>query len=218
MVILTGNNLTLQGEMPRRILVSRIDPQSATPFSRSFHLDPYSYCKKNRQSMLIAALTLIRSYLTHGCMTEIMGRLASFEEWDAWIRRTVIYASELKPGMFGDVMDVVQTNQSVDPEQEALAALLSAWEQSFGIRAISVAELLAEATNYWGGDECKKLCEALEALTNTERRQLTAKSVGKYLGYRHGRIAGGRVLKKGPKIDDRQTWRVEVVACPPTEP
>jgi hypothetical protein len=218
MVILTGNNLTLQGEMPRRILVSRIDPQSATPFSRSFHLDPYSYCKKNRQSMLIAALTLIRSYLTHGCMTEIKGRLASFEEWDAWIRRTVIYASELKPGMFGDVMDVVQTNQSVDPEQEALAGLLSAWEQSFGIRAISVAELLKEATNYWGGDECKKLCEALEALTNADRRQLTAKSVGRFLAYRLGRIAGGRVLRKGPKVDDRQTWRVEVVACPPTEP
>ena len=151
-------------------------------------------------------------------MTEIKGRLASFEEWDAWVRHTVIYADELKPGMFGDVMDVVQTNQSVDPEQETLAALLSAWEQSFGIRAISVAELLAKATNYWGGDECKKLCEALEALTNADRRQLTAKSVGRFLAYRLGRIAGGRVLRKGPKVDDRQTWRVEVFTCPPTVP
>ena len=161
--------------------------------------------------MVVAALTLIRAFLMHGCATDIKGRLASFEEWDAWVRRTVIYAEELKPGMFGDVMDVVQANQSADPEQDALSGLLSAWEQSFGTKAISVAELLRKATDFLGDDKCKKLCEALEAFTNTDKRQLSAKSVGRFLGYRHGRISGGRVLEKGPKVDDRQTWRVKVV-------
>ncbi len=211
MVILTGNNITLQGEMPRRILVSRIDPQSEKPFARSFDLDPYGFCRQHRQTMLVAALTLIRAFLTHGCTAKITGRLASFEEWDAWVRRTVIYANELKPGMFGDVMEVIQANQSSDPEQEALSGLLSAWEQSFGARAISVVELLAEANNIYVSNDSKKLSEALEALTNTDRRQLTAKSVGRYLGYRNGRISGGRVLEKGPKVEDRQTWRVKVV-------
>jgi len=197
--------------MPRRILVSRIDPQSEKPFARSFDLDPYGFCRQHRQTMLVAALTLIRAFLTHGCTAKITGRLASFEEWDAWVRRTVIYANELKPGMFGDVMDVIQANQSSDPEQEALSGLLSAWEQSFGTKAISVVELLAHATVIFGDDKGKKLCQALEAFTNTDRHQLTAKSVGRYLGYRNGRISGGRVLEKGPKIDDRQTWRVKVV-------
>jgi hypothetical protein len=62
-----------------------------------------------------------------------------------------------------------------------------------------------------GDDKSKKLCEALEAFTNIEKRQFKAKSVGKYLGYRHGRISGGRLLEKGPKVDDRQTWRVKVI-------
>jgi len=211
MVILTGNNITLQGEMPRRILVSRIDPQSEKPFARSFDLDPYGYCRQHRQTMLVAGLTLIRAFLTNGCKVKITGRLASFEDWDAWVRRTVIYANELKPDMFGDVMDVIQANQSTDPERDALAGLLSAWEESFGTRAISVAELLAVATVFMGDDKSKRLCEALEAFTNTDKRQLNAKSVGRYLGYRYGRISGGRVLEKGAKVDDRQTWRVKIV-------
>lgn len=211
MVILTGNNITLKGEMPRRILVSRIDPQSEKPFARSFDLDPYGYCRQHRQTMLVAALTLIRAFLTHGCAAKITGRLASFEDWDAWVRRTVIYANELKPGMFGDVMDVIQANQSTDPEQEAWSSVLSAWEELFGPKAITVVELLAEANNIFVTEESKKLSEALEALTNTDKRQFTARSIGKYLGFRNGRISGGRLLEKGAKVDDRQTWRVKVV-------
>ena len=113
--------------------------------------------------------------------------------------------------MFGDVMDVVQANQSTDPEQEAWSSVLSAWEGLFGSKAITVAELLAAATVFMGDDKSKRLSEALEALTNTDKRQLNAKSVGRYLGYRNGRISGGRVLEKGPKVVDRQTWRVMVV-------
>lgn len=210
-VILTGNNITLKGEMPRRILVCRIDPQSEKPFARSFDLEPYSYCRDNRQSMLIAALTLIRAFLTHGCKAKIAGSLASFESWDAWVRRAVIYANELKPGMFGDVMDVVQSNQSVDPEQEAWSGVLSAWETMFGTNAITVAQLLAGASDVLGGDSSKKLAAALEALTNTEKRNLTAMSLGKFLGFRNGRISGGRVLEKGGKVDAVQTWRLKVV-------
>ncbi len=208
MMILTGNNITLKGEMPRRILVCRIDPQSEKPFARSFDLDPYVYCRTHRLDMLAAALTLIRAYLTHGCATDITGRLASFEDWDAWVRRAVIYASELKPGMFGDVMDVIQANQSVDPDQEVLSEFLSAWEKMFGTKAISVAELLAGANDICDG---KKLYEALGAFTNSDKQSLSAKSVGKFLGYRRGRIAGGRLLEKGSKVGDIQTWRVKFV-------
>jgi hypothetical protein len=212
MVVLTGNNITLQGEMPRRILVSRIDPQSEKPFARAFNLDPYGFCRQHRQTMLVAALTLIRAFLTHGCTTKITGRLASFEDWDAWVRRTVIYANELKPGMFGDVMDVIQTNQSTDPEQEALSSFLLCWEEEFGSQSITVSDLLSNS-DFNLVSHRKKLIVALEALTNTNRNQLSSKSVGKYLAYRKDRIAGGRCLRKGPKVHDTQTWRVEVVDC-----
>ena len=209
MVILTGNNISLQGEMPRRILISRIDPKSEKPFARSFDLDPYKYCHDHRQSMIVAALTLIRAYLSNGCSTVVSGSLASFEDWDAWVRRTVIYANELKPGMFGDVMEVVKANQATDPEQDALIAVLAAWEDLYGAKAITVSELLLGLKEIGNGGEKEKLFDALESLTNQSRRLMTAKSVGRFLGYRRGRIAGGRLLEPGPKVRSLQTWRVK---------
>jgi len=44
--LLTGNNLTLAGDMPRRVLKCRIDPQTERPFARRFDLEPESYCLK----------------------------------------------------------------------------------------------------------------------------------------------------------------------------
>jgi hypothetical protein len=138
----------------------------------------------------------------------VIGRLASFEEWDAWVRRAVILANELKPGMFGDVMDVIKANQSVDPDQETLTAVLASWEENYSTKPIAVSELISGSSDNFVSEHKKKLFESLEAMTNQNRRQFTARSVGRYLGYRQDRIAGGRVLKKGPKVGDLQTWRV----------
>ena len=82
--------------------------------------------------MIAASLCLIRCYLTNNGGALGQGKLASFEQWDAWVRQTVLYANTLKPGMFGDVMEIVMANQSQDPEQEALGQLLDAWQSNFG--------------------------------------------------------------------------------------
>ena len=142
MLIFTGNNVLLQGEMLRRILVSRIDPAVERPFARKFDLDPYAYCRDNRQQLIASALTLIRAYLTHGCTTSIHGSLASFEDWDKWVRRAVIFANELMPGSFGDVMECITANQSVDPDLEVLVNLLRAWHNAIQERASSISDLL----------------------------------------------------------------------------
>lgn len=212
LLLMTGNNLSLRGEMPRRILISRIDPKTDKPFARQFALEPYAYCHDHRQCMLAAALTLIRAYITHRCEKPITGRLASFENWDDWVRGAVIYANELKPGMFGDVMDSIDANQAADPDIENLLCLLSSWEKIFGTKAVSTTEILAVV--YAGASpspEKLNLVNALEVLTNSDRFQISARGLGKFLGYRLGRIAGGRVLEKGPMANDRQTWRVSPV-------
>ena len=43
MVLLTGNNLCLAGDMPRRVIRCRIDPQTDKPFAREFDLDPLEW-------------------------------------------------------------------------------------------------------------------------------------------------------------------------------
>lgn len=208
MILFTGNNLLLQGEMPRRILVCRIDPVSERPFAREFSLDPFAYCRDNRQKLISSALTLIRAYLTHGCSTPISGRLASFEAWDEWVRRTVIYANELMPDSFADVLESITANQTVDSEQESLGDLLKAWHGLIGDRPVSVADLIREGQRNFNDPKHSALHNAINELPLNKSPIPNPKAIGKYLGFRKGRIVGGYRLEAGPKIDDRNTWRV----------
>ncbi len=84
-IILTGNNLTLSGDMPRRVLICRIDPKCDAPHARQFELDPLSYVRSHRLEMAATALTFIRGFLSSGA-ERAEGRMASFEVWDDYIR------------------------------------------------------------------------------------------------------------------------------------
>jgi hypothetical protein len=211
MLILTGNNLTLQGEMPRRVLVCRIDPAVERPFSRHFELEPFGYCRANRQKMIASALTLIRAYMTHGISASLNGRLASFEAWDECVRHTVSFANELLPDMFGDVMDSIVANQSADPELETLTIFLKAWFDAYSTRPISTSDLITSVSGNLVDPRLIELKKAIEDLPLSNNQQLNSKSIGRYLGYRKGRVAGGLVLEQGLKVKERQTWRVKRV-------
>ena len=115
------------------------------------------------------------------------------------------------PDMFGDVMDSIVANQSADPELETLTIFLKAWSDAFPSRAISASELITSVSGILNDTRLIQLKKAIEDLPLTNSQQLNSKSVGKYLGYRKGRVAGGLVLEPGLKISDRQTWRVKRV-------
>lgn len=213
MLILTGNNLTLAGEMPRRVLIARIDPETDKPFARHFDLDPFAVCQNERQSMIAAALTLIRCYLTNGGVQLGVGKLASFEQWDAWVRQTVIYANTLMPGQFGDVMDVIQANQEQDPEQESLSQLLDAWHLNFGCAHKSTNEISEVINSAWNCGGISTAGQLRDAIVDIYGKGVpTTKSLGRLLGYRVGRVVGGKRLKCISDSHSKQKrWSVEQV-------
>jgi hypothetical protein len=211
LLLITGNNLVLQGEMPRRVLTCRIDPLVERPFARRFRLDPYSYCRDNRQQIIVAALTLIRAALAHGVGIPREGRFASFETWDDWVRLAVLYANTLR-AEFGDVMDSISAQQLVDPEQEALGELLAAWYAMTTDTAITVSTLLGQLTGYPQTTAHRELREAVVNLLGRDIQDITAKSLGKALSYRKDRIVHGLRLEHGPQQNEKQTWRVRKVS------
>jgi hypothetical protein len=210
MLLITGNNILLQGEMPRRVLTCRIDPLVERPFAREFSLDPYSYCRDNRQAMIVAALTLIRTAVLNGKAIFRKGRLASFESWDDWVRLAVLYANTLRPE-FADVMDSITAQQAVDPEQEALGDLLTAWHAAHGDKSITVAEFLANLSRCFD-PTLAQLREAVVSFVGRDLSDINAKGFGKALGYRKDRIVHGLRIEHGPKQNDKQTWRVRTVS------
>jgi hypothetical protein len=212
MLILTGNNLTLAGEMPRRVLVARIDPATDRPFSRHFNVDPFDVCQSERQTMIASALVLIRAHLSNSDGALGKGRLASFEMWDAWVRQTVIYANSLMPGKFGDVMEVVQANQEQDPEQETLGILLDAWQRNFGSEYKLTSEVMA-VLKVGYVSELSVAGQLNEAVSDVYGKgAMTSRSLGKTLGYRAGRVVNGkRLVFSVDRHTKLKRWAVEVV-------
>lgn len=95
MVILSGNNLTLNGDLPRRIMMCRIDPKDEAPHQRSFNFDPVQVVTEYRQELVAAALTLIRAYKSSSHEQRCgAGRLASFEDWDDMVRQTICWLAQ----------------------------------------------------------------------------------------------------------------------------
>ncbi|MFM0089021.1 hypothetical protein PQR46_19100 [Paraburkholderia sediminicola] len=207
-VLLTGNNMVLAGDMARRVIVCRIDANIETPFGRSFDVDPLSYCRSHRIEMMVAALTLIRFCLSSSDFKPAPGRVASFEDWDKFVRQTVIHVGRiLAPDQFGDVMDLLMQNQSEDPGRDGLRDLLCALQASFGTRPFTAKEILSACNRASSLDTSDtNLNEAVLAVSPNPR--LTTSGIGRLLKYRRGRICDGLSLKIGSDNKNGRTWRV----------
>lgn len=190
LLLLTGNNLSLAGDLPRRVIICRIDPQTATPFARAFALDPLQWVLDHRMAMAAAACTLIRGRLTH-MAAQAPGRLASFEDWDNLVRQTVVWADRaLERGIFGDPMDLVKEAQAADPEGESLFALLDALRDEFRQREFSAKDVQVAARSSM---TTAALEPALLDLAG-DRAVHSVKSLGRVLKNREGRIVNGMRL------------------------
>lgn len=207
MLILTGNNLSLAGDLPRRVLLCRIDPRTDQPFARQFDLDPLEFVLAHRMEMLGAACTLIRARFAH-VIKAAPGRLASFEEWDDLVRQTVVWVETvLKPFEFGDPMDLVREAQAEDPEADALFALLDALRDEFRGSEFT-AKSVQSAVNF---SMDGPLASALKDIAG-DRSVTSAKTLGRVLKFREGRIVHAlRLTGRQDKNSGSRRYRVSIV-------
>jgi len=216
LVMITGNNLLLAGDMVRRVLVSRIDPQTDMPHAREFDLDPLEYVIAHRQQLVCAALTLMR-----GCLASDSkppeGSMASFEDWNDLVRNTVVWVEQnLALGDWADPMDAITRGLANDPESETLSELLAALEENFGNDSFSSQEVMQRIAKF--SDPARRgisssdtpefrLYEAL--ITLNERAVKTTASLGKTLKFRKDRRVDGRALRQSHDAHAKTSrWRV----------
>lgn len=204
-LLLSANNMSLAGDMPRRVLTCRIDPKMERAYTRQFEIDPLEYVATHRQELAAAALTIIRA--GRKC---VPGRVASFERWDDLVRQPI--ASLL--GI--DLMDAFDAGHEADPEREALAALLAALKACFEgaeFTAADVAEIVSRTNRHvgigFGSEEHKALAAAITDIAG--RDQPSAKSVGHILKFRRDRVVDGLRLECRPERNTKR-WFVASVS------
>lgn len=145
LVLITGNNLSLRGDLCRRVLTARIDPQIETPWKRKFMFDPVAHCRDHRGDIVPSALTIIRAGVQRG--PDLPDRTASFERWSDTVRRAVVMVRNLDLLDVDDPVLSIDEAYELDPETSKLSALIEAWAKVFGDKPLTVAEIITAATD-----------------------------------------------------------------------
>lgn len=220
LVLLNGNNPRVVGDLNRRVLRCRIDPQMERPDKRSFPFDPVAHVRANRLEMVEAAVTLIRACMQHGGVA-VEGRTASFECWSDLVRQTVVWAGGLGVLKLADPVDSIDTGFALDPETQKLAALLDAWHSVFGdqrafaadaIRRGRKTSLASFGVEVVGDSDDKR--EAEERLYDAmyeiagERGEINSRRLGRWIEGKAGRIVGGRWFERDGERGGVALWKV----------
>lgn len=214
LILMTGNNLRLKGDLCRRILVARIEPGLETPWRRSFQLDPAEYCRKHRLAMVADVLLVLRYYLARPNV--LTDRTASFEIWSDSIRRTV--AGIATDGLMDmtDPVSAIENSYAEDPDTLRIMAMLNAWEAVFGAEDVTTryilktiektVSLIQAKGNDIVPDNAIDVLKSVVIEVAGEGSSINPRRLGHWIARHAGRIVQGRHLVKGKLQNGNQTW------------
>lgn len=236
LILMSGNNIKLKGDLPRRILKCRIDPKSEKPHHKIFPFNPLTLMQDKRQQMVAAALTLIKGYFSAGITTRMgEGRTGSFGEWDDNVRQPVCWLADLQrsgllPQPDGrnfprlvDPFNAIDNAIDDDPTLMQLGRLLSAWADQVGTgfsTKTTVKNLIklhgSSAIGYQPGQAANDdpdnplLSEVLvEIAGNSMNATINTRKLGSYFSSHADRVVDGRRLCVGETYQNALTWWVQ---------
>jgi hypothetical protein len=220
LVIATGNNIQIHGDLTRRILTINIAPSMEKPWERVFDQNPLEYIRSHRQQMVSDALTIMRAYqvVTKGHRFS-QGGTGSFDQWDNMVRQTICWLISVSKTRDLHV-DLADPNLSIDaaiesdPWRNQLKILLKVWPLLFSY-PVSVADLVLlanEGENYLNEErdvnDVKILHDVLHDVAG-DRGIINSKKLSHYLR-KHSRIIvnGCMLVESGENTTGKKLWMV----------
>ncbi|BEP97003.1 hypothetical protein GmRootA79_53880 (plasmid) [Acidovorax sp. A79] len=194
--IATGNNLRMTSDTCRRVLTARIDAQSETPYTRDFSFDPAQMVQTDRLAYVVAALTIVRAYITAGRPKMAKGRTASFEHWDDLVRQPICWLAQQVAAIAGtaegaglptlaDPMEAAARAFEQDPETTKLRALVEAWFAAFGPDQTTVGGAIRRS------DTDALLAMAMDDIAG-QAGKINSRMLGRWIERMQGRIVDGK--------------------------
>ena len=192
----TGNNLTFIGDMTRRSLLCSLDPKCERPELRVFDFDVIEEATKNRPSLVVAGLTILRAYVVAGKPNQKISPFGSFEAWSRLVRASLIWLEEADP------LETADTIRASDPVLDQLRQVFSAWRSVIGLERVTVKDVIERVTAQPDSD----LREALLTVAGSGG-VVNSRMLGKWLARHKNRIVDGLSLQAGPKFEvDPAVW------------
>jgi len=210
--LITGNNLVLTGDTHRRVLLIRLDAKQERPFTREFAFNPQSEVIKNRRQMVVAALTIVRAYISAGSPKAAPGRIASFELWDdlvrqplCWLMRLANESGRMGLPAFDDPAKSIIRAESENPEQAKLGALLHTWHAAFGNEPTTVAAVQSHLELH--SPESIQLNNAIDEIAG-QRGAINPRILGRWIERHAEQRHSGMRFVRASKVHGVVQWQV----------
>jgi hypothetical protein len=209
LITATGNNLTVFGDMGRRVVLCTLDTKVERPELRKFATKPCDLVAADRARYVLAALTVLRAYHVAGRPPQT-DPLASYEAWSGWVRDALVWLGQADPC---ETMDQLR---KADPKRNAHAAVVEQWAKILGDRRVSTRDIITAATQPpYGksssdvfGDDChEEFREALLVVAG-ERGAINSRRLGTWLGAVKGKIVDGKKIVAAAMLDGNNRWQL----------
>jgi len=196
----SGNNMTIKGDMGRRVIICRVDAQTESPDKRTFsrtEAELLEMVTTHRLEYLEALVTILRfGVVSEPCK---MPQWGSFERWTRFVRQPLVALGLPDPESAREAF-----RQASDVERETKVALLRAILRVTIIEGAVTARHLLKAM---GADaELKELAAELAQVSD---KALTASKLGYVLRKLKGRQMDGMMLTSTPDRNSIHQWKVE---------
>ena len=204
LMIATGNNLRIVGDLKRRVVMIRLDAKVERPEHRSFDRDHLATISERRGEIITHVLTIVAAYIA-ASSPAIPGLHAfgGFETWDHMVRRPLIWL---------DLPDPILTSEELraaDPELEALRLVFSSWRNEFGDQPVTVSDILSAASSV-GQSANDDLRDALHLVCSEKP---TGRRLGGWAQRNRDRIIDGLQLKQAGTDSHKKVARWMVIKC-----
>jgi hypothetical protein len=218
LLLATGNNLTLEGDLTTRALVCALDPQCERPEERRFDVNLHEAVPARRGELVAAALTIPLAYFAAGTPAQNMPPFGRFEAWSRWCREPLTWL---------DLKDPCASRHRIetrDPVRGVLRPLLTAWHAAFGDTVQTVADVVALTTvppERWDGttsaprpdDKLVDLRKALEAVA-VQGREINTRRLGNFIAKHERRVERGMRFERAGDRSGVALWRVVTIDGP----
>jgi hypothetical protein len=198
LLVMNGNNLVLQGDMPRRSVRCEMDAKVERPELRVFPTNIQAEFRRRRGELVVALLTILRAYHVSG---EISAKpaLGGFEMWSHWVRDALIWLGAADP------CDSTEVIYAGNPDRQKHEALVLAWLDHFGLNTMVMVRDLIEAATpgqflLQQPSRSQRLYDAMLAVAEDQRRHgsISTDRLGRWLNKVCGKYEHGmRIIRAG---------------------
>ncbi|MEF8715047.1 MAG: hypothetical protein V5B39_16130 [Accumulibacter sp.] len=191
LLVATGNNLSIVGDLKRRVSLIRMDACQERPEQRTFKRNHLDDIFTRRGELIRDALTICLAYLGNGAPPiDGLYPLGGFEQWDRMVRRPLVWLG------LPDPLKASESLREQDPDMEAMRLLFGSWNEVFSDKAKTAAEIVAAGMDAAPMTSEYVNPELRDALQLVCSEKINTRRLGYWLRTHKDRIVDGLSLRQ----------------------